>query len=35
MRKLNNLYKSKQLDNENIEDKKNYIIIREIEIIIT
>ena len=35
MRKLNNLYKSDHLDNENIEDKKNYIIIREIEVLIT
>jgi hypothetical protein len=35
MRKLNKLYKSDHLDNETIEDKKNYIIIREIEVLIT
>ena len=35
MRKLNNLYKSDHLDNDSTEDKKNYIIIREIEVLIT
>ena len=34
MRKLKNLYKSDHLDNDSTEDKKNYIIIREIEVLI-
>jgi hypothetical protein len=35
MRIINNLFKSDHSDNETIEDKKNYIFIKEIEVLIT